>query len=136
MGMYDGPDFECEDKDVVSIWVAKCPAVQIPNNYFDENYGGEDDEPFNQFSTDFGFGFYDHDFVEPMALKGSAPLEKILDCSSYGKSFSNKATALSEIKNTEHVFLMYNFEYKAEVTSIHENKYYKFIGVFGYDRNA
>lgn len=135
MGRYDGPDFECEDRDVVSIWIAKCSSDDIPNDYFEENYSGDDDEPFNQFSTDFGFGYYDHDFVEAMALGGSSPLEEILNCSSYGESFAKKATLSSETKETVHVFLMYNFEYKPEVTGIIESNFYKFIGVYDYDRN-
>jgi hypothetical protein len=136
MGRYDGPHFECEDRDVVSIWVAKCPLSEIPNDYFDENYEGDDDEPFNQFSTDFGFGYYDHDFVEPMALDGCSPLDEIIKASSYGKSFAQEAMMKSEIKETEHIFLMYNFEYNSTVTGITDSKFYKFIGVFKYDSNA
>jgi hypothetical protein len=61
MGRYDGSHFEVENEDAVSMWAAKCTVADIPEDYFHENYGGEDDEPFNQFSTNFGFGFYDHD---------------------------------------------------------------------------
>jgi hypothetical protein len=136
MGRYDGPEFECEDEDVVSVWVAKCPILEIPNDYFDEDYGGDDDDPFNQFSSDFGFGYYDHDYVEPNTLKGYAPLDKIIEASSYGKSFSQQALQASDIKETEHIFLMYNFKYDPKVTGINESKYYKFIGVFKYDRDA
>jgi hypothetical protein len=58
MGRYDGPHFRV-DEDVVSVWIAKCSLAEIPDNYFEENYGGEDDEPFNDFSSDFGFGYCD-----------------------------------------------------------------------------
>jgi len=136
MGRYDGPHFSCEDNDVVSVWVAKCALSKIPDDYFIENYDGEDEDPFNQFSTDFGFGYYDHDFVEPMALEGSAPLDAIINDSSYGKSFAKEAYAASTIKNTEHIFLMYNFNYDPKITGVIESEYYKFIGVFKYDRNA
>ncbi|MBI1891274.1 MAG: immunity 22 family protein [Burkholderiales bacterium] len=135
MGRYDGPHFHCEE-NLVSVWAAKCPISQVPDDYFEENYGGDDDDPFNQFSTDFGFGYYDHDFVEGAALEKSAPIEQIIETASYGQSFANDVKAGSEVKNTEHVFLMYNFNYDPSVTGVRESKYYKFLGVFKYDPDA
>jgi hypothetical protein len=108
----------------------------MPSDYFIEDYDGEDEDPFNQFSTDFGFGYYDHDFVEGAALPGCASIDKIIEAASYGHSFATEVKAASEIKNAEHVFLMYNFNYSPNVTGITESKYYKFVGVFKFDKNA
>jgi hypothetical protein len=135
MGKYDGPHFRC-DEDVVSVWVAKCSISEIPADYFKEDYEGEDEDPFNQFSNDFGFGYYDHDFVEGAALQGCTPIEKVIETASYGSSFAANVKAVSDIQSAEHAFLMYNFAYDPTVTGVHESKFYKFIGVFKYDKNA
>lgn len=134
MGKFDGPPFQC-DEDVVSVWIAKCPISEIPKQYFAENYAGEDDEPFNQFSHDFGFGFYDHDFVEGAGLKVSSPIAAIISSASYGNSFCQDVGTASAIKSSEHVFLMYNFRYDPIQTGIDESDFYKFVGVFAYSDN-
>lgn len=134
MGKFDGPHFQC-DECLVSVWVAKRPISEIPKKYFAENYEGEDDEPFNQFSQDFGFGYYDHDFVEGAGLKTSSPVAAIISSASYGNSFCQAVGAASAIKNTEHVFLMYNFRYDPIQTGVTESDFYKFVGVFAYSRN-
>ncbi|MCX7205603.1 MAG: immunity 22 family protein [Proteobacteria bacterium] len=135
MGKFDGPYFRC-DEDLVSVWIAKCPCSKMPVDYFTENYDGEDEDPFNQFSTDFGFGYYDHDFVEGSALIGSASIEDIIKKASYGHSFAMEVSDTSDVKYSEHVFLMYNFNYSPSVTGVTESKYYKFIGVFKFNQNA
>ena len=69
MGRFDGPHFETPDEDVVSIWLARCSFDAIPETYVDDpapdpDGDDDDDASWNDFSTDFGFGYYDHDFVE------------------------------------------------------------------------
>jgi len=53
MSRFSGPHFYKEDSDVVSIWLPKLPTSEIPENYFEENYRDNDEDPFNQFSSDF-----------------------------------------------------------------------------------
>ena len=136
MGKFDGPHFYCENENVVSVWVAILPLNEIPDDYFEEDYGGDDEDPFNEFSSDFGFGYYDHDFVEANTLESCSPINEILKECAYGNSFAEAAYQSSDIKNSEHVFLMYNFNYDPEITGITRSKYYKFIGVFSYNENA
>ena len=64
------------------MWAAKVPFVEIPSDYWTVDYATEDDgAPFNQFSTDFGFGFYDEDFVEGHWRDDhcSTPVEQLLE---------------------------------------------------------
>ena len=65
MGRYDGPHFDVdvEDECVVSVWASIVPWHEIPEDYWQYNLNGDDDAPFNRFSSDFGFGYYDDDFV-------------------------------------------------------------------------
>ena len=129
MSMFSAPHFYEENSDVVSIWLPKLPASEIANNYFEENYDDDDDDgPFNQFSNDFGFGFYDHDWVEYLEIGES--LEKFLS------HFSNTAYIKCGIKNADHAQIMYDFKYDPKVTGIIENKYYKFIGCYGFSLNS
>lgn len=141
MGRFDGPHFRDEDNDVVSVWVATCAFDEIPNDYFDEPFGDDDDEaPWNDFSSDFGFGYYDHDVIEPNHHEGkvSSVRDLILPCS-YSSSFVDAAFERAcelGLSETCFVFLMYNFRYDPEVTGKTESQYLKFIGVFAYDRNS
>lgn len=68
--------FEKEDSNIVSIWASKVPNSEIPGDYFIENYN--DEETFNQFSSDFGFGFYDHDFTENAGVYGDTNEQKLM----------------------------------------------------------
>lgn len=141
MGRYDGPDFEVEDEDVVSIWAAKCALADIPDDYFQENYGGEDDEPFNPFSTDFGFGFYDHDFVETYCMDDwrIVPIAELIEPLSCSSSFRDAAVRRAEdigVGRSCYVFLLYNFKYDPAVTGVQESAYMRFVGVFPCDSNA
>lgn len=136
MGMFNGPHFFDEDLDLVSIWVSKCPPHEIPKDYFKENYDDDaEDEPFNQFSDDFSFGYYDHDFVEKAGIHGDSVEEK-LQYSSYGKSFCREASQACDVTGDVEFFLMYHFKYDPTVTNVKESDYYKFIGCFRFDKNA
>jgi hypothetical protein len=136
MGMFDGPIFFDERLDVVSIWVSKCPSRDVPKEYFEENYDDDaDDQPFNKFSDDFGFGFYDHDFVETAGIHGQSVEEKLTHAS-YGKSFAREASKACDVTGDVEFFLMYNFKYNPKVTKVTDSEYYKFIGCFPFDKNA
>ena len=139
MGRYDGPHFEVEHEDVVSVWVATSPFDAIPEDYFLERYDEEDDQPFNRFSNDFGFGFYDHDFTEAHSSDDGQPIpiQGLIEPCSYGKSFAVLvAVAASSlgIKESSSVFLMFNFKYDSAVTGVRESPFFKFIGVFPFEQ--
>ena len=131
MGKFDYKDMGTEE-EIVSVWVAKCNPIDIPDDYLDENYGEDDDEEFNQFSADFKIGYYDHDFFEPVGLMGVLSLEEILKTASYGSSFSKQVAEISSIKESEYILLMFNMKYDPEITQVTENKYFKYIGNFKY----
>ncbi len=46
MSKFSKPHFYEEGIDVVSIWISKVPENEIPKSYFEENYSGNDEEPF------------------------------------------------------------------------------------------
>jgi Immunity protein 22 len=134
MGRYSEYDFE--DKERVSIWVAIVPWQQLPNEYFEEHYGGGDDEPFAQFSHEFGVGFYDHDFVSTNGSEESKPLVNLLGPCSYSSSFLEPALAEARrrgLDKTSFVFLLYDYDYDPEVTKVSRTAYMEFLGSFPYD---
>nr|WP_294937623.1 immunity 22 family protein [uncultured Flavobacterium sp.] len=139
MRIYE-PNFQC-DANVVSIWLATAEYNDIPENYWVENFEDED-APWNQFSDDFGFGYYDVDsaecfFDDKNHLKISVfDLVKYL---SYSKSFIHeaieKAEALSQ-KESSYAYLIYNFDYDASVTGISKSSFFTYLGTFAFDINS
>jgi hypothetical protein len=129
--------YDFEAKGVVSIWVATVPRRQIPDDYFHEHYGREDDEPFSQFSQDFGFGYYDHDFVDTNGVTdGPKPIERLFGECSYGASYLAQAVTAAKRQNldkTEFVFLLHDIAYRPEVTGVSRSEYMAFLGSFRYD---
>lgn len=141
MGMYDGPHFRCEDRNVVSIWVTRVKLSAVPADYMAYNHGGNDDEPWSTFSSNFGFGYYDDDFAESFAQpsKRSVSLYKQLKYLSYSTSFIDAAVAKAREKGLERtawVFLLYNFAYDPGVTKIERDAYMAFLGVFPFDEKS
>jgi hypothetical protein len=135
MSRFDGPHFDKEDSNIVSIWASKVPNQEIPEDYFTDNYSEDDEEPFNQFSSDFGIGCYDHDFTENSRDYGDTNEQKLM-YASYGKSFCKEASLACDIQSVGTFYLMYDFIYDPKVTRINESKYFKFIGCFKFDKNA
>jgi len=139
MGKYDGPYFKCEERDVVSIWVAHAAFADIPEDYWQPNFGSEnDDDPWNKFSSDFGFGYYDDDFVEAYCQDDHSvvPLHEQLKYLSYSSSFIEEAVQEAKrkgLENTCYVFLIYNFEYDPGETGIHSSETLTFLGAFPFD---
>lgn len=139
-----GPPHFSDQENRVSIWLGIVPLDEIPEDYFQENYQDED-KPFTHFSADFGFGFYDHDFVEMMtggenvADSVPKPVRFLLDVTSYNDSFLQRALLAANecgITESELAFLMYDFEYDPKVTGITQSKWLRFIGCFDYDKDA
>ena len=140
MGRYGPPHFAAMDEDVVSIWATKGALADMPENYFEVNYGGGDDEPWNTFSNDFGFGSYDDDFVEANCTEDwrTVPIGELLEPLSDSLHFKEAAIRLAEqagLGSTCYVKLLYHFRYNPEATGVRESKYMKFIGTFSYDRD-
>jgi hypothetical protein len=140
MGQFDGPHFRVKH-DVVSIWAATCPAADIPDDYFEEYGSDEDEDPFDPFSFDFGFGYYNHDDVEayPSKEQRAVPIGELLAPLSFSPSFRDAAVKQAEalgVGQTTYVFLLYNFQYDPAVTGIRESACMRFVGVFPYDRKA
>ena len=142
MGKYDKPHFQT-DNNVVSIWLATTDYNDIPENYWVENYDDDDDEaPWNQFSGDFGFGYYDIDSQENFfddKNHHTIPVFDLLKYLSYSKSFINeaidKAEALS-LNESSYAYLIYNFDYDPSVTGISKSSFFTYLGTFGFDINS
>lgn len=138
MGKYDSLYFDTEE-NIVSIWLANVEFNQIPENYWVENYEGEDDEPWNQFSNDFGFGYYNIDSVESFfddKKHIKIPVFDLLKYLSYSESFMKEAIDKAKdigLINSSYVYLIYNFKYDATESKIFKSEYFTFLGTFEYD---
>lgn len=136
MGKYDGPHFFCDEENVVSIWAAVVPFNDIPEDYWQYDLSGDDDAPFNRFSSDFGFGCYDDDFVESYfdeAEKKIVPIADLIAPLSYASSFAPAAVKRANklgLGETSYIFLIYNFEYDAKVTGRERSDFFRFVGAF------
>ncbi len=139
MGKYDGPHFSAENQ--VSIWLAHVPFAEIPENYWIPDWEDEsDDGAWNDFSADFGFGYYDDDFVESFCDEEGAPLAIYdqLKYLSFSKSFIQSAVSAGRakgIESTTYVFVIYDFKYDPIITGIDKSKYLTFIGAFDLDKD-
>jgi hypothetical protein len=114
----------------VSIWLA---TAVPPDNYFVENCT-DDNQPFNQFSADFGIGFYDHDFVE-VNDSGFKPVEYLLSGHSYANTFLQSALAEASkrgMKDAYGALLMYNIDYNPNRNGKERSDYLQFLGCFDY----
>ena len=138
MGRYDGPHFRADDEKVVSVWASIVPWDDIPEDYWTYNFVGEDDDPWNRFSTDFGFGYYNDDFVEAYfdeTEKKIVPISTLIAPLSYASSFAPAVVKRSKtmgVSETSYVFLMYNFKYDPKVTGKDRSDFFRFVGVFPY----
>jgi hypothetical protein len=132
--------YEFEAKSIVSIWVATVPRSRIPDDYFKEHYGREDDEPFSRFSEDFGFGYYDHDFVDTNGVTDRPEsVERLLGECSFSASYLTEAVAAAKrqgLDKTEFVFLLHDIAYPPEVTGVFRSEYMAFLGSFQYDAES
>lgn len=134
---YGGPDFDAEG--VVSIWAAVSPLSRIPDDYFDERYG-DDEIPLSRFCEDFGFGWFDHDFMDTNISEGrAASIEKLIGQCSYSSSFLDQAVAQANklrLEKTQWVTLLFDFKYDPKQTGITKSKYVEFVGSFPYSQDA
>ena len=140
MGKYDGPNFDTKN-DVVSVWISQVNYSEIPDDYWTPDPSDEDEAPWDQFSTDFGFGYYDNDFVESFCQDdhSKATIYEQLKYLSYSQSFIEEVEQSArerEISETSYVFLMYNFKYDTNITKIEKSNYFIYLGTFDYDKDS
>jgi hypothetical protein len=134
---YGPPHFGKEG--FVSIWVATVPLSQIPDDYFEENYGDEE-KPLTKFYGDFGFGYFDHDFMDTNGSKRTAKsISTLVGQCSYSSSFVDQTVGEAKrrgLDKTQHVILLYDFRYDPKKTKITKSPYMEFLGSFRYDSEA
>jgi hypothetical protein len=130
--------YHFEKQGTVSIWVSTVPWEDLPDSYFEQHYGREDpNDPFTQFSEDFGFGFFDVDEVETNGSPGAPkPMDELLGECSFSSSYVLEAKAQAAVlglTTTSFVFLLYEMEYQPEKTGVSRSAYMQFLGAFPFD---
>ena len=120
----------------VSIWVGEFPADGTGDEYLQPNYDHEDDEPLAPWMGEFGFGYFDYDFMDTNGHGDRVgPLRELIEPCSYSTSFVNEAMQMAQqlgITETQFVMLLYDFRYDAAVTGVTRGKYLRFLGAFPY----
>src|SRR5262249_40344815 len=95
---------------------------------------------FNQFSADFGFGYYNVDSHEANNIAdGPKSIERLIGECSFSSSFLSKAVAAAKKEGFESpsaVFLLYDIDYRPKKTGVSRSKYMAFIGSFRYDPDS
>ena len=120
MGRYDGPDFETDASRIVSVWAATVPFDDIPDDYWMPDWNGGDDDPWNQFATDFGFGYDDN--VESYCDDPdhrAVPIRDLIAPLSYAKTFIDAVVLRAReqgVADTTYVYLIYDLQYDSQVT--------------------
>ena len=64
-----------------------------PEDFFEEQYDREDDEPLSQFAASQGETWYDHDFVEISYLDDLQEVRALVDGHSYSESYLDSVVA-------------------------------------------
>lgn len=132
---FNGPDFRCDDR--VSIWISDVPYAEIEDSYFDEDFSCKDGAPVNEWSGNYGFGFYNAQRLATNgAMVGLITLEKALKDCSFSKSFLQPVLEQAEkleISNISWIILLYDFDYQPDVTGVTDDRYTRFLGAFDYD---
>ncbi|MFM9872406.1 MAG: immunity 22 family protein [Fimbriimonadaceae bacterium] len=132
--------FANEDQNNVSVWLLKPGVTQIPESYFECQYGEEFvDQPINQFAADFGFRNYDEDFAELQILDSPLPITELISPHSYGSPYfeaAAQAATANQITHSSGLFIIHNFEYDPAQTHKSQSDYFQFIGYFPFDPNS
>jgi WD40 repeat protein len=85
-----------EEKNAVSVWVAKHISQTIFEEYLAEDYSDDGDRPISRFAEDLGVSFYDHDFVEGISLERPLLVAELIGRLSYGDTFAIEADKAAE----------------------------------------
>src|SRR5262245_58370406 len=111
--------YDFEKRGVVSIWVAKVPLSELPDDYFEENFTDES-KPFTRFSLDFGFDFFNFDLVDTNAAKdGPRDVGHLVAECSFSSSYAAevaKAAKKRGLDTTQYVLLIFDTQYSPRRT--------------------
>jgi hypothetical protein len=132
---YGHPHFQAEG--FVSIWIGTFPSEEIREEQLHERYGEEyEDEPLALWMGEFGFGYFDHDFMDTSSHGMEVrPLRELIEQCSYATSFVEEALQMAEqhgVSKTQFVMLLYDFRYDSSITGVIQGKYLRFLGAFPY----
>lgn len=120
----------------VSVWVNKVRVSDYPAEYLEENYDQEDDAPLCEWAGNFGFDFYDSDFMDVALEEGKPrPIRELVTGCSYVESFVDQLEAAAvklKTPTANHAIFLYDFDYTAMKEMIAEDAYMRFIGTFNY----
>jgi hypothetical protein len=128
-----------ETAGYVSIWIGEFPSEEIGDQHLRERYGERgDDEPLAEWMGEFGFRYFDHDFMDTNGHGPSVgPLRPLIEPCSYATSFVDEAmliAAQQRIAETQFVMLLYDFRYDPAVTGVTQGRYLRFLGAFRYQQ--
>jgi Immunity protein 22 len=121
----------------VSIWVGVFPSEEVKERQLRERYGDRrDGEPLAEWMGEFGFGWFDHDFMDINADGLSIqPLRALLAPCSYARSLLEDALRAADaqgISEAQIVLLLHEFRYDPRVTGVTQGNYLQFLGAFPY----
>ena len=123
----------------VSIWISEYPPGKDVADYFRPRYDRADDEPLAVWMGEFGFGYFDYDFMDTNGHGQSrGPLRTLIEPCSYAASFVNDAMQMAAqlgIEETQWMMLLYDFRYDPSVTGVTRGKYLRFLGAFPYSKD-
>jgi WD40 repeat protein len=120
-----------ETPGFVSMWVGDLSAKEA-NAYLKETYG-EQERPISRFAADLGEWFYDHDFVETAHERKATSIEKLVEDSSYSRSYvaaAAKLAAAAKITSATFCVLMFDASFKGKWP---KNAPVKFLGTTRYE---
>lgn len=130
-----------------SIWIGEMPSDGSDEDYLRPQYDRADGEPLAPWMGEFGFGYFDYDFMDgnshgtvigPHGYQHSrGPLRPLIAPCSYADSFIDAAMQAAQqhrITQTQFVMLLYDFRYDPKVTGITRGTYLRFLGAFPYSR--
>lgn len=127
-------------KGKVSVWINTVSVTAYPASYFEENYERDDNEPICEWAGNFGFKWYDHDFMDVARTEGQPqPIRELLKRCSYINTFVDKLEkrALANgIGKANHAIFLYDFNYAAPKSKIKEDGYMRFLGTFEYNDSS
>ena len=125
----------------VSIWCGEFPTEEQREAQLRERYGEEfEDEPLAEWMGEFGFGWFDHDFMDANSdgLAWRSVRELIAPCS-YAASYVEAAVGAAAqlgIHKTQTVLLLFDWRYDPAVSGVQQGRFLHFVGAFPYSKVA
>jgi hypothetical protein len=123
----------------VSIWCGEFPTEADREAHLRERYGEEfEDEPLAEWIGEFGFGWFDHDFMDANSDDlARRPIRDLIVPCSYAASYVEAAVAAAEqlgIQTTQTVLLLFNWRYDPVATGVWQGRFLRFVGAFTYTK--